>query len=1153
MKSFAHLSLHTEYSVVDSVVRIDRLAESCKARRISAVALTDLTNLSACWQFQYKLRAHGIKPIFGADFRVLDGVENQDRLLLLAMNQEGLRNLFKIMTCAYTEYEVHACVTLQQLSSLAAGLIVLSGGVQGKIGRFLKNSDFTSARQAAKELKTVFPDRFYLELSRTGRDHEEAYLTHAVEIAQELQIPLVATNDVRFVDESDYSAHETRYCVAHKQKIGNGAHEKVYSEQQYLRSLEEMSEIFSDLPDALDNANEIAKRCTVEVPSGRYLPQFRTKLKGAPEELIDSIAHEKLNTVFETYESSNKSFAGREVYVSRLREELDVIKQMGFSGYFLIVGDFVSWAKQQDIPVGPGRGSGSASLVAYALGITDIDPIEYDLMFERLLNPERVSLPDFDIDFCMNRRNEVIEYVTELYGRASVSQIVSFNTFGSKNAVKDAARALNKPRGLAEKIAQLIPIRGVQPIPIEEAVEVVPELRTMAQTNPDAKLIIQRGMEVEGLVRNRGRHAGGVVIAPDNLDGYVPVYTEIAEREWVTQLDKKDVEELGLVKFDFLGLKTVTVIAMAMECVNAERTQQGLSPLSLMALPIDDTQVFKSLHDGKTTGIFQLESFGMRQKLKELHPTNLEDLIALVALFRPGPLDTGVTDRYIRRKNKLEDVKYLHPIHEKVLAKTFGLMVYQEDVMNLARELAGFSMGDADTLRSAMGKKNEAVMLELQPKFIEGCVKNDVRKGVAQEIYEDMRKFARYAFNRAHAAGYAIVAYQTAYLRHYYPAEFLAALATCDLDHDSIKSFMDEAKRLGVIIEQPSVNDSKWEFVGSQGKLTIGFSGVRGISEDEAQRIIKTRSSGAFISILDLCVRAGFHRRNRALIEKLIYAGALDCVEPDKPIDVKRAEFLAQLETATHAAEQQAEREEQNLNDLFGTSENSVDSLSMAQVEPIPLRKLLIEEGATLGFYVSGHPIEEYRIELQKLCSHQNLMTVETVSPDHTRTVAGMVKNSRVGETRSGKKVTRIQLEDENGSKEISLFDEHALTQDLPKIGEVIVAYFSVKVEKQTNDKRVQTTRISTISKIRNQHHAAVEIDMQVRNGQSDFLRVLQNSLRAWRANECSVVVNYANNGIATKLKLGPQWNVCASPELMDELKNRFGSDSVRVAYYQDL
>ena len=1153
MKSFAHLSLHTEYSIVDSVVRIDQLASSCKTRGIFAVALTDLTNLFACWQFQYKLRAHRIKPIFGADLRVLDGVENRDRLLLLAMNQSGLQNLFKIMTCAYTEYDVHGCVTLQQLSSFASGLIALSGGVQGQIGRLSSNSDVEGAKQAANELKTIFSDRFYLQLTRTGRDHEEVYLAHAVEIGQELQIPLVATNDVLFLEKSDYDAHETRYCIAHKQKIGNGTHEKAYSEQQYLRSPAEMSEIFSDLPDALENAIEIAKRCTVEIPTGRYLPQFRTKLKGSPEELIDSIAHDKLNTVFETYESSNKPFAGREIYLSRLREELDVIKQMGFSGYFLIVGDFVSWAKQQDIPVGPGRGSGSASLVAYVLGITDIDPIEYDLMFERLLNPERVSLPDFDIDFCMNRRNEVIDYVTELYGRESVAQIVSFNTFGSKIAVKDVARALSKPRGLAEKIAQLIPIRGVQPIPLEEAVEVVPELRTMMQTNPDVNLIIQRGMAVEGLVRNRGKHAGGVVIAPDDLDRYVPVYTETSDSEWVTQLDKKDVEELGLVKFDFLGLKTVTVIAMAMESINAERENQRSSSLSPMTLPIDDADVFKSLHEGETTGVFQLESFGMRQKLKELHPTNLEDLIALVALFRPGPLDTGVTDQYIRRKNKLEDVKYLHPIHEKVLAKTFGLMVYQEDVMNLARELAGFSMGDADTLRSAMGKKNEAVMLELQSKFIEGSVKNGVQRSVAQEIYEDMRKFARYAFNRAHAAGYAIVAYQTAYLRHYYPAEYLAALATCDLDRDSIKSFMEEAKRLGVAIERPSINASKWEFDASQGALTVGFSGVRGISEDEAQRIVEARSSGVFTSILDLCVRAGLHRRNRALLERLIYAGALDCLEPNKPINVKRAEFLAQLDTATHTAEQQAEREKHNLNDLFGASEESVDSVPIPEVEPIPLRKLLFDEGTTLGFYVSGHPIEEYRIELQKLCSHQNLMTIDTVSPDHTRTVAGMVKNSRVGETRSGKKVTRIQLEDENGTKEISLFDEHALAQNLPKTGEIVVVYFSVKAEKKTNDKRVQTTRIATISKIRNENQATVEIDLQVENGQSDFLRVLQNSLRTWRANECSVVVNYANNGLETKIKLGPQWSVCASPELMDELKNRFGSDSVRIAYYQDL
>ena len=1152
MKTFSHLSLHTEYSIVDSVVRIERLAKVCKARNIFAVALTDLTNLFACWQFQHKLRSHGIKPIFGADVRVLDGLENQDRLILLAKDQTGLNNLFKVMTSAYTDYEVHSCITMSQLSKLADGLIVLSGGRQGRVGRHLLNSDIEGAKQAATELNSFFSGRFYLELSRTGRDNEEAYLTHAVEVAQELQIPVVATNDVRFINQLDFSVHETRYCVAHKKRIGSAAHEKIYSEQQFLRSAEEMSEIFEDIPDALENANEIAKRCTAEIQSGRYLPQYRTERKIAPEEEIDEIAHEKLDSVFENYESVGKPFAGREVYVNRLKTELEIIKQMGFAGYFLMVGDVVSWAKKQDIPVGPGRGSGSASLVAYVLGIIDIDPIEYGLMFERLLNPERVSLPDFDIDFCMNRRNEVIEYVTELYGRASVAQIVSFNTFGSKVAVKDAARALGKPRGLAEKIAQLIPIRGVQPIPLAEAVKEVPELRTLVQTNPEVELIMQRGMEVEGLIRNRGRHAGGVVIAPGDLDHYVPIYTESSERDWVTQLDKKDVEEVGLVKFDFLGLKTVTVIAMALESVNADRKQQGLTPLTSITLPMDDAEVFASLHKGETTGVFQLESMGMRQKLKDLRPTNLEDLIALISLFRPGPLDTGVTDQYIRRKNKLEDVKYLHPIHEKVLSKTFGLMVYQEDVMNLARELAGFSMGDADTLRSAMGKKDEAVMLELQPKFIDGCVQNGVKSSVAQEIYEDMRMFARYAFNRAHAAGYAIVAYQTAYLRHYYPAEFLAALATCESDRDTIKTFMDEAHRLELSIAHPNINESNWEFVGWQGKLTIGLSGVRGISQDEAERIVNARETGPFSSMWDMCVRAALHRRNRPLLERLIYAGALDCLEPEKSIAVKRAEYLAQVDKLTHAAEQQAEREEQKLNDLFGTDDDSTNTLSVPKVEPIPLRKLLLEEGTSLGFYVSGHPIEEYRSELEKLCSHQNLLTIETVSPDSTRTVAGMVKNSRVGETRSGKRVTRIQLEDEHGSKELSLFDEHALTRKLPQTGEIVVAYFMVKVEKKTKEKRVQTTKVATISKIRNEYRASVEIDMQVQNGRSDFLRTLQDSLRAWRANECSVVVNYANNGYETKIRLGPRWNVCASPELLDELSQRFGSEAVRVSYYQD-
>ena len=1148
MDSFAHLSVHTEFSLIDSVLRIEDLAANCQSRDIFAVAITDYANLFGFWQFQRQLKATGIKPIFGVDLKVIDG-EHRDRIKLLAKSPQGWSNLRKLMTAAYLISGEHGCIEPEHLQKYSEDLIVLSGGTQGQIGRLLLEGSFNEAEQQAQVLKRLYGDHFYLELSRTQRDYEEEYASHVIPLADEQKIPLVATNDVVFLNVDDFSGHEARFCIAHKQTIGDGSHEIRYSPQQYLKSASEMVELFKDMPDALDNAVEIAYRCTVDIPSQFHLPQFKTERAGTPDELITSISQERLTKMLDARAERGNPVDDRAVYFERLDTELDVIKEMGFSGYFLIVGDFVTWAKNNAIPVGPGRGSGSASLVAFVLGIIDIDPIQFDLMFERLLNTERVSMPDFDIDFCMNRRGEVIDYVTELYGRSQVAQIVSFNRFGSKTAVRDVTRVLGKPHGLGDRIAKLIPLQGVTPLSLEEAVKKVKELKHMLASQEEVTEIIELAKKVEGLVKTTGRHAAGVVIAPTEMDEYVPVYTETPAGDVLTQLDKQDVEALGLVKFDFLGLKTVTAIDGGCESINTHVLDSNDSPFQILDIPLDDPQVFASLQEGHTTGIFQLESSGMRQKLKELKPTSLEDIIALQALYRPGPLDTGVTDSYIRRKNKLEKVKFDHPIIERVLAKTYGLMVYQEDVMNLARELAGFSMGHADVLRQAMGKKNEDAMVKLETEFIDGCLVNGVRASTAKKIYADMRKFAGYAFNRAHAASYALVAYQTAYLRTYYPAEYLASLASCETEPSAVKSVIDECRRLGVRVQNPSVNDSEYHFLGSQNSIIVGLGAIKQLEEKVAKRIVEARGERPYESLMDLCIRAHLLRKNRTDLERLIYAGALDCLEPEKPVNIARAEFLASIETFTHAAEQTAARNADRQLDMFGSDETSNISIVIPKVPRLPDHEMFVHEESTLGFFLSGHPLDSVRAELQHLCSRQDLTTIQSANSNGTtNTVAGIVKRVRNSETRSGKRLTRILLEDEHGGFEFAIFDD---SEKVPQFdtGEIAIAFFKVQKEKGSDELNVRTSRMCSISERRCEKHAEIEIDVDQNSSNNTFVRDLREVLMDYRFAGCTVRVNLQRNGSVGCFELGEEWRVNPTVSLMERLYQTFGIQAVRITY----
>lgn len=1144
MTQFAHLSLHTEYSIDDSIVRIKDLATNTLERGMRAVAVTDKCNLFALWKFQEEMRRKGVKPIFGVDMRVFVSSEIEDRAILLAKNESGLNSLRKLMTAAYTNAESHSRITLDCLFAHHDDLIVLSGGVRGGIGRLLLKGDAVQAEQVAKQYVDKFGDRFYIELTRTGREQEDTYIAHVVPLADSLQIPLVATNDVCFLDASDFGMHETRYCISHRERVGSGIHDQHYSAEQYLRSPEEMRERFRDLPDAVDNAAEIAVRCTTRMKVGRYLPAYKSERSETPEELLDAFAVEALESVLVRNESVGRKFDERSAYEARLHTELDIIKSMGFAGYFLIVMDFVRWAKDRNIPVGPGRGSGAASLVAYVLGITEIDPIEHRLMFERLLNPERVSLPDFDIDFCIHRRNEVIQYVTDHYGKQRVGQIVTFGTLAAKAVIRDVARVHGKPYSLGERISGYVsPRPGTT---LTQTLQDEPELSQQMQSDAEVREVVNRALELEGLVRNVGSHPGGTVITPGQLDEIVPIYTDNATGDLKSQFDKQDVEDIGLVKFDFLGLKTVTAIAEACDAANVSREPNGEPPLRPSEFPLDDRAVFKMLHKAHSIGVFQLESRGMRRVLVDLRPDSLEDLTALVALYRPGPMQ--FVDQFVRRKHGKESTEYLHPLLESVLAKTYGVMVYQEDVMTVARELAGFSLGDSDNLRRAMGKKDESVMFEYKEKFIQGCVDNGVDKSIATSIFEYMQPFAQYAFNRAHAVGYALVAYQTAYLKTHYPAEYLAALATCDIGNGKTTcELVDEARRMGLEVVGPSVNESKYGFTGSNERIVVGFGAIKGLPKTHIRAIEEAQQEGGFESLLDLCIRAGFDRRQHKVLESMIACGCMDCLVDEDDIRLARPKLMAQLNIALSAAEERVAQASQPFDDLLGSSSDSVHQLEQPTFKSMPIEDILADERSCLGFFVSGHPMSRFRSELQGVCTHQDVTTL--LQARDNQVVGGIVRSIRQRNTRSGKRMLDIVLEDEHGVLEFGMFDDNGSTlDDFPKDGDFAVVECKVVRDKNEHS-AVRARAIHTIEEFRIRRKARIEIDVVGNGSQEQVLDRLHHELRDPPRRGCSIVVNYKNNGYSTPIALDQKWRVRPSRELLERLEQDLGSNSVRVAY----
>jgi len=1160
-QEFVHLRLHSEYSLVDGLVRLKPLAQKVAELKMPAVALTDFNNFFGLVKFYKACQSNGIKPILGSEVIVQDDVEETggSQLVLLICNDIGYKNLTELISRAYQEGQKQSTPTvkLEWLEGHSDGLIALSGGRLGEIGIALISGRRSDAENSLARLMRLFPQRFYLELQRTGRQDEEDYLHSVIDLSANFDCPVVATNDVRFLIRDEFEAHEARVCIHEGRTLDDPRRERRFSEDQYLRSAEEMFELFSDIPEALENTIEIAKRCNLNLKLGsHFLPDYPIPEGLTIEEFFKRESYDGLNLRLENlFDSSATDFeAKRKLYYERLQFEIDIIVEMEFAGYFLIVMDFIRWAKVNDIPVGPGRGSGAGSLVAYAMKITDLDPIQYDLLFERFLNPERVSMPDFDVDFCMEGRDRVIEYVAEQYGRDAVSQIVTFGTMAAKAVVRDVARVQGKSYGLADKLSKLIPFEvGMT---LEKAVEQEDDLNDFLKSDDEAAEIWDMAMQLEGISRNCGKHAGGVVISPSRITDFSPIYCDESGHGVVTQFDKNDVEDAGLVKFDFLGLRTLTIIDWAIKMINATREKNGEDSLILERIPLDDADTFALMQRAETTAVFQLESRGMKELIKKMGPDRFEDIVALVALFRPGPLQSGMVDDFINRKKGRAEVSYPHPQYQHECLKaslepTYGIILYQEQVMQIAQVMGGYTLGGADILRRAMGKKNASEMAKQRDLFVEGAIGKGFAKDLASNIFDLMEKFAGYGFNKSHSAAYALLAYQTGWLKTHYPAEFMAATISSDMDKtDKVVTFIDECRSMNLQLLPPDVNHGMFQFsVDDNGSVLYGLGAIKGLGEGPIEAIITARGCGEFKNIFDFCARVDGRKVNKRALEAMIRGGAMDQIGPEGDISYRRAVMLACMDEALKLAEQHIRNQVSGMGDLFGDS--IVDSapeisyLAFDDVKSLSVKDRLNGEKDTLGLYLTGHPIDEYESELKKMFPHR---IANLRSGKDSLTISGMIVAMRILKNKRGDNFAFLTLDDKSGRIEISVWAEKFNAyRDILVKDALLVIKGVISEDDFTGGLKMVAESIQSIYQARCSKLLCLEL--LVSEGSTDWVDKFRSTINGYRNGNCSVFVNYEQEHARCALKLGSDWKVQPQDGLLIALREQFGEKSVVLRY----
>jgi DNA polymerase-3 subunit alpha len=1146
--------LHTEYSLSDSVVRVPELIAAVAAAGMPAVAVTDQGNLFAMVKFYREALKAGVKPLIGVDLLVREEGERQPptRLTLLCQSHNGYRNLARLVSRAYLEGQERGTPRIERAwLSLAnvEGLIALSCATDGDVGRALINAREADAERALEAWLGLFPGRFYLELQRLGRPFEEAYIAGAVALAARRGVPVVASNDVRFLKPAEFESHEARVCIHDGTLLADSGRVRRYSRQQYLRTPQEMAALFADVPEALANSVEIARRCSLTLNLGEArLPQYPLPHGVSTEAFLRAEAARGL---------AQRLAAAPGVpatYSERLVRELDVICPMGFAGYFLIVADFIRWARDNAVPVGPGRGSGAGSLVAYSLQITDLDPLRYDLLFERFLNPERVSMPDFDIDFCMDGRDRVIDYVAGKYGRERVSQIITYGTMAAKAVVRDVGRVLGMTYGYVDRIAKLIPFE--LGITLDGALAKEPELQRLYQGEEEVRNLIDLARSLEGLTRNAGMHAGGVVIAPSVLTDFTPLYRDAAGGNVVTQFDKDDVEAAGLVKFDFLGLRTLTIIARAVALINRERPA-GAAPLSVSALPTEDAATYALLKSCRTTAVFQLESRGMKDLIRRLQPDCFEEIVALVALFRPGPLQSGMVDDFINRKHGRSDapIDYLHPSLEAILKPTYGVILYQEQVMQIAQLLAGYTLGGADLLRRAMGKKSPEEMAQQRSVFVNGAVARGVRESVAAHIFDLMEKFAGYGFNKSHSAAYALLSYQTAYLKAHHPAEFMAAVLSADMDHtDKVVTLIKECSDMGLAVLPPDVNASRYEFAAcGERSIRYGLGAVRGVGQGAVEALMSERHSrGPYTSLEDLCRRLDLQKVNRRVLEALLRSGSLD------GLNANRATLMQRLAAAMQLGDQNSRSRQAGQNDLFGLAGDERVSAPPAQPSaPLPEWSEAVRlagERETLGLYLTGHPLARFESALPRFVSHRigDLVSDRPVAGFEPArfgggkpvTVAGLIDEVK-------KRAARVilTLDDRTGRIETMLFEEtYQKHRELIAKDALVLVEGVVRFDEFSDAWRLSARRISELDKVREQE--ARRLVLTCAHGALPALgERLAAILTPWRGGPCPITVEYTGSAASGAVTLGAEWTVRASRELIEQLEGLLGSGGVQVVY----
>jgi len=1309
--AFVHLRLHTEFSLVDGIVKIKPLVKRLAELNMPAIALTENGNLFSLVKFYKAAMGQGVKPIAGADVWVFNPEEPAApfRLTLLVNRQQGYVTLTELISRGYQEGQ-HLGVPMVQKAWLEAnhdGLIALSGAMDGDIGKALLAENTEAAQRLAAYWGGLFPQRFYLEVQRVGKPDEERYIAAAVDLALAHGLPVVATNDVRFLRKEDFAAHEVRVCINQGRVLDDTRRPKDYTEQQYLRSCEEMQALFADLPEALANTVEIAKRCNIKLTLGEnFLPDFPVPAGMTLGELMAAEAKKGLAERLLHYPAVGKQSVAEneQAYYERLDIELSVINAMGFPGYFMIVADFIQWAKNHQIPVGPGRGSGAGSLVAYALKITDLDPIEFDLLFERFLNPERVSMPDFDIDFCMDRRDEVINYVAEHYGRDHVAQIITYGSMAAKAVIRDVGRVLGFAYGFVDGLAKLVPFEiGMT---LDKALKDSPDLKQRYGAEEEVKALIDMALSLEGTVRNAGKHAGGVVISPTKLTDFSPLYCEEGGGNLVTQFDKDDVEAVGLVKFDFLGLRTLTIIDWALQTINRKKQLAGEPLVDITTIPRDDLPSYELLKQGLTTAVFQLESRGMKELIKKLKPDCFDDIIALVALFRPGPLESGMVDDYINVKHGAK-AEYAHPLLIPILKPTNGVILYQEQVMQIAREMAGYTLGGADMLRrclsgstqvvdaatglcvrlqeiadkpdywlgrlvfsldletqkivqrpitaiypngvrqvfeittktqrkiratadhlfytllgwqplgqfkvgdliavtktlpinypcnladsdilwdkiiaieavgeeavfdltipdthnfiandfiahNCMGKKKPEEMAKEREKFTSGAIANQVEESIATYIFDLMEKFAGYGFNKSHSAAYALVAYQTAWLKAHYPAAFMAAVLSSDMDNtDKVVVLIEECQQMKLKICPPSINLSEHKFtVNAKGQIVYGLGAIKGVGEAAVEDVIinERNTNGLFTGLYDLCKRVDLRKVNKRVLEALVKAGAFDEFNPC------RASHFAELPTALRVAEQHGKMALTGQNDLFGLAVNAeatdATETYTTPVEPWSEKAKLDAEKAILGLYLSGHPIDQYAVELRQFTNGTLAGVQETAERSRgplTVRIAGLVVDLRVRQTKSGKTIVSVMLDDRTARLECTLFGEvYDRYREVVQRDTLLVVEGALSMDSYANALRMTVEKALDIGQARSAFARSLQVYWTAEGDDPMTVNKLLTVLQDFKGGQCPVEVNYQSPVAKAVLRLGDDWRVNAGDELVTKLRAVFGQDKVEVKY----